>query len=185
MYQSNQNGRSMIEMLGVLAVIGILTTGGFNLVMKTRMHQAINETTDTITSLASKVRHIIRDYQLDNPSAAANTSMKDYVITANAYPDSLTDTDWTDRNDVTYDVIYVGTTPVFWVTATGLSEEMCLHLSNGNYGTNASSGFIGLTYTSTGDTCTNTKSAPVPLSVAVTCCSPTTNPTGAMKFGFR
>jgi hypothetical protein len=71
MKKNNQYGRSMMEMLGVLTIIGILTTGGFGLVMKTRMHQAISEVTDTMTSLAQKTRHIIRDYVLDNPNAAS------------------------------------------------------------------------------------------------------------------
>ena len=181
MNQYNQYGRSMMEMLGVLAVIGILTVGGFNLVMKTRMHQAINEVTDTMTSLAQKTRHIIRDYALDNPNAASG-SMKAYVVNAKAYPDTLTATDWTDRNDVSYDVTYVGTNPMFWVVVSGLSEEMCLNLSNGNYGTNVSSGFVGLSYGSD----TTIHNSPVDLGTAVTGCTPATGSTTVtMKFGFR
>ena len=181
MNQYNQYGRSMMEMLGVLAVIGILTVGGFNLVMKTRMHQAINEVTDTMTSLAQKTRHIIRDYALDNPNAASG-SMKAYVVNSKAYPDTLTATDWTDRNDVSYDVTYVGTNPMFWVVVSGLSEEMCLNLSNGNYGTNVSSGFVGLSYGSD----TTIHNSPVDLGTAVTGCTPASGSTTVtMKFGFR
>lgn len=176
MHQNNQNGRSMIEMIGVLAVIGILTTGGFNLVMKARMHQAINEVVDTVTSLAAKVRHIIRDYQLDNPSTTAGTSIQAYVVTAQAYPDVLEES-WTDRNDVTYDVTYGGGSPMFWVIASNLSEEMCLHLSNGNYGTGVSSGFVGLKYGENGATL----QSPVPIATAVDNCSDGVS----IYFGFR
>ena len=187
MKKNNQYGRSMMEMLGVLTIIGILTTGGFSLVMKTRMHQAISEVTDTMTSLAQKTRHIIRDYVLDNPNAASG-SMKAYVVNAKAYPDTLA-TDWTDRNDVTYDVVYVGTNPMFWVVVSGLSEEMCLSLSNGNYGTGVSSGFVGLSYTSSQSECSETTpcyDAPVSLATAVTGCTPEAGKTTVtMKFGFR
>jgi hypothetical protein len=141
--------------------------------MKTRMHQAISEVTDTMTSLAQKTRHIIRDYALDNPDGAPD-SLEDYVKNAKAYPDTLA-TDWTDRNDVTYDVVYVGTNPMFWVVVSGLSEEMCLSLSNGNYGNSNSSGFVGLTYKSSQSECSKTTScydAPVSLATAVTGCTP-------------
>ena len=142
MYQTNQQGRSMIEMLGVLAVIGILTVGGFNLVMKARTQQTLSEVTDTMTSLAAKVRHIVREYELDKTSTS---TLKQYTINAKAFPEVLKDS-WTDRNDVTYDVTYVGTNPMFWVNVSGLTEEMCLHMSNANYGTGVSSGFVGLSY---------------------------------------
>lgn len=189
MKKNNQYGRSMMEMLGVLAIIGILTTGGFNLVMKTRMHQAVNEVTDTMTSLAQKTRHIIRDYVLDSGTAG---NMNCYVAKAKAYPDALTATETegdtcvtlnlTDRNDVTYDVEYVGTNPMFWVAVSGLSEEMCLSLSNGNYGNSNSSGFVGLSYGSD----TTIHNSPVALSTAVTGCTPEVgNTTVTMKFGFR
>ncbi|MBQ9034519.1 MAG: type II secretion system protein [Alphaproteobacteria bacterium] len=181
MKKNNQYGRSMMEMLGVLTIIGILTTGGFGLVMKTRMHQAINEVTDTMTSLAQKTRHIIRDYQLDIEDGATSDDLNVYVKKANAYPDTLA-TDWTDRNDVTYDVVYVGTNPMFWVVVSGLSEEMCLSLSNGNYGNSNSSGFVGLSYGSD-ETIHN---SPVDLGTAVTGCTPERGSTTVtMKFGFR
>ena len=101
---NNQYGRSMIEMLGVLSVIGILTTGGFNLVMKSRMHQAVNETVDNMTALAQKTRHIIRDYQLDIEAGATSDDLNVYVNSANAVPEGLewddSSSKWTDRNDV-------------------------------------------------------------------------------------
>lgn len=161
MYQNNQNGRSMIEMIGVLTIIGILTTGGFNLVMKARLHQTTNEVIDTATSLAQKTRHIIRDFVLDGDS-----DLQAYVIEAKAYPDVLED-GWTDRNDVTYSVTYVGGSPMFWVVASNLSEETCLHMSNGSYGTISSNGFVGLSY----DGNEIHSQTPIPLATAVDNCS--------------
>ncbi len=139
-----QNGRSMIEMLGVLAIIGILTVGGFNLVMKAQTHQKINEVTDNLTTLARKVRVVARDY------TGAAGSLNSYVDTGRAFPDSLKyDKDskvFTDRNDITYDIRYIseGGAILFVIGVSGLTTEMCMNMVNANYGNKATSGFVGM-----------------------------------------
>ena len=137
-----QNGRSMIEMLGVLAIIGILTVGGFNLVMKAQTHQRLNEVIDNMTTLARKVRVVARDYT----GNAAN--FKSYVNTGRAFPDSLEygDGGFTDRNDITYDVYYAGEggQVLFAIKVSGLTTEMCMNMVNANYGNSSTSGFVGL-----------------------------------------
>ena len=52
----NQNGRSMIEMLGVLAIIGILSVGGIAGYSKAIMKYRINKTIEQITLIAGNVR---------------------------------------------------------------------------------------------------------------------------------
>lgn len=147
MNKAMQYGRSMIEMLGVLAIIGILTVGGFNLVMKVRTHQNINEVTDNITSLAYKVRAVARDYD----GLAGLYTDKAYL--ARAYPDTLeynaSSQALVDRNDVAYTVYYNGNSGegksiLFMISASGLSTEMCLNMVSANYGTKATSGFVGM-----------------------------------------
>lgn len=137
-----QNGRSMIEMLGVLAIIGILTVGGFNLVMKAQTHQRLNEVIDNMTTLASKVRVVARDY-------TGNVgSLNSYVNTGRAFPDSLEygDGGFTDRNNITYDVYYAGEggQVLFAIKVSGLTTEMCMNMVNANYGNSSTSGFVGL-----------------------------------------
>lgn len=140
--QYMQNGRSMIEMLGVLAIIGILTVGGFNLVMKAQTHQKINEVTDNLTTLARKVRVVARDYT----GAAGN--LNSYVNTGRAFPDSLeySSSGFTDRNDVTYNIQYIseGGAILFVIGVSGLTTEMCMNMVNANYGNKATSGFVGM-----------------------------------------
>ncbi len=137
-----QNGRSMIEMLGVLAIIGILTVGGFNLVMKAQTHQKINEVTDNLTTLARKVRVVARDY------TGAAGSLNSYVNTGRAFPDSLeySSSGFTDRNDITYDIQYIseGGAILFVIGVSGLTTEMCMNMVNANYGNKATSGFVGM-----------------------------------------
>ncbi|MBQ8671125.1 MAG: hypothetical protein IJ525_01245 [Alphaproteobacteria bacterium] len=53
---NNQNGRSMIEMLGVLAIIGVLSVGGIAGYSKAMMKYRINKTIEQITLIAGNVR---------------------------------------------------------------------------------------------------------------------------------
>ena len=52
----NENGRSMIEMLGVLAIIGVLSVGGIAGYSKAMMKYRINKTIEQITLTAGNVR---------------------------------------------------------------------------------------------------------------------------------
>jgi len=51
-----ENGRSMIEMLGVLAIIGVLSVGGIAGYSKAMMKYRINKTIEQITLIAGNVR---------------------------------------------------------------------------------------------------------------------------------
>ena len=52
----NENGRSMIEMLGVLAIIGVLSVGGIAGYSKAMIKYRINKTIEQITLIAGNVR---------------------------------------------------------------------------------------------------------------------------------
>ncbi len=54
--KSVQSGRSMIEMLGVLAIIGVLSVGGIDGYSKAMMKYRINKTIEQITLIAGNVR---------------------------------------------------------------------------------------------------------------------------------
>ena len=53
---NNQNGRSMIEMLGVLAIIGVLSVGGIAGYSKAMEKFKINKTIEQISTIANNVR---------------------------------------------------------------------------------------------------------------------------------
>ena len=54
--KESQSGRSMIEMLGVLAIIGVLSVGGIAGYSKAIMKYRINKTIEQITLVAGNVR---------------------------------------------------------------------------------------------------------------------------------
>ena len=56
MNNKNQNGRSMVEMLGVLAIIGVLSVGGIAGYSKAMLQLKINKTINQITSIVTNTR---------------------------------------------------------------------------------------------------------------------------------
>ncbi len=54
--KNNESGRSMIEMLGVLAIIGVLSVGGIAGYSKAMMKYRINKTIEQITLISANVR---------------------------------------------------------------------------------------------------------------------------------
>jgi len=56
MTKNAQNGRSMIEMLGVLAIIGVLSVGGIAGYSKAMQKYRVNKTIEQITLIAGNVR---------------------------------------------------------------------------------------------------------------------------------
>ncbi len=54
----NQSGRSMIEMLGVLAIIGVLSVGGIQGFSKAMDTYKVNQTIDNVASIITTVKNI-------------------------------------------------------------------------------------------------------------------------------
>ncbi len=56
-YNSSENGRSMIEMLGVLAIVGILSTGAISSYSTAMTKHKVNKTTDQLTQVSFNIRN--------------------------------------------------------------------------------------------------------------------------------
>ena len=151
-----QNGRSMLEMLGVLAIVGILTVGGFNLVSKVNTNNQTNAVIDEVSSLARKVRIVARDY-----SSTDDGSFTKYVCTAKAYPDTMecdscNCSAFVGSADVSYKISKADYPSLFTIEVGNLTTEMCMSMITANWGTENSTGFAGITGGSgTGSTSTD------------------------------
>lgn len=145
-----ESGRSMIEMLGVLAIIGVLSVGGFSLVSKVQENQRVNEVIDNITSLAYKVRPLARDYQVgDIEGCTQQKCLALYAYNGKAYPEGLDYANYafTDRNNVKYNVYKIHTHTnkgSFIITVSKFTEKMCLQLATTNFGSRSSTGYMGM-----------------------------------------
>ena len=56
MIKNRENGRSMIEMLGVLAVVGVLSVGGISGYSKAMHKYKLNKTIEQVTNLSQNIR---------------------------------------------------------------------------------------------------------------------------------
>ena len=159
-----QNGRSMIEMLGVLSIIGILTVGGFNLISKTVSENRVNKVIDEVSDLARRTRVVFREFIYDkNPSD--NTDMTKYICKAHAFPDVLecdqmsndgkkcncdSMSKFIDDNDVEISVSFKkksNTDPEYYILKIAkMTDEICMAISNGQWGTRATNGFSGISF---------------------------------------
>ena len=61
LFKNNQTGRSMVEMLGVLAIIGVLSVGGIAGYSKAMFKYKINKTIQDITSISQGIRTLCLD----------------------------------------------------------------------------------------------------------------------------
>ena len=136
--KNNQLGRSMIEMLGVLSIIGVLSVGGFGMVKKMQNNYNTNKIIDEISGFTQKARIMLREYDSDS-GATVNA----FLSTAKAYPDGITYDSgaFSGTSDVTYSFAMGSGTTLFNLTVGNVPEEVCMQIATADWGSVASSGF--------------------------------------------
>ncbi len=145
---NNENGRSMVEMLGVLAIIGVLSAGGLAGYSKAMFKHKLNSTMEQITMLVTNIRTAYgqqKDYTgLNNGKAVRLGIVPPVMGTGTADNASLTNpfkgnvvigTDAARKGD---------TNTAFTVTYDALPKEACIALATADFGSGAGSGFIGV-----------------------------------------
>ena len=135
----NENGRSMIEMLGVLAIIGVLSVGGIMGYSKAMSRYKINKTIEQITYIAGNVRTTFAsqgNYQGLTSECPANRTC--ITKKAHIFPDDM----WKDGvirpQNVWDDDVYVWAVDkngadtqrnkAFCIVYNSLPEEACVEL---------------------------------------------------------
>jgi type II secretory pathway pseudopilin PulG len=150
--QTNQTGRSMIEMLGVLTVIGVLTVGGLSVVAKARRQQAITQTVSEISQLIESSKKLSCQYD-DSYGNYVN-----YLYRSETYPNGLefshNDT-FTLSSDVKVKIPHVSgntsgsgesTISHFIVELDDMDDDTCVNLATSNWGTVEGNGYIGAAF---------------------------------------
>ena len=90
----NESGRSMIEMLGVLAIIGVLSVGGIAGYSKAMTKYRINKTIEQITLIAGNARAFFapqHNYDGINSSCSNKNSYCKLIRKAKLIPDEMWD----------------------------------------------------------------------------------------------
>lgn len=170
LYKNEQSGRSMVEMLGVLAIIGVLSIGGISGYSKAMAKYRVNKTLDQISMLVINIRTLFSssiNYDGLSPATAINlgiipgdmqngTGSGAKII--NSYQGSVLlgnpgTTDDAKRR--------------FYITYTGLNSEACISLATADWGSQSGSGLEAISVQADAET----PAAPTAV------CSKTDNPT--------
>lgn len=147
----NESGRSMIEMLGVLAIIGVLSVGGIAGYSKAMNKFKTNKIADNVSMIVTNIRTL---YAQQNDYVGLNNKT---AIQMGVIPDEL-GTDATSgtltnafQGTVLIDAAQSGNTgapnKAFVLTMNGLSREACVSLATNDWGSGYSAGLIGLRVT--------------------------------------
>ena len=139
----NESGRSMIEMLGVLAIIGVLSIGGISGYSKAMGKHRVNKSIDQITQIVSSTRTLFYGHKT---YAALDA---DLISKAHLFPDELGDGSGTNpfggsvtlaparkKND--------GDKKAFALTYTAVPDEACIDLVTQDWGRGARSGLVSI-----------------------------------------
>ena len=147
-----QSGRSMIEMLGVLAIIGVLSVGGIAGYSKAMTKFKTNKVADNVAMIVTNIRTLYaqqQDYNgLTNTTAVQMGVVPDELITnasdgglQNAFLGSV----YIGAGKVTgLDAGAAGTDRGFYVIMNGLPKEACVTLATNDWGSGYSSGLVGI-----------------------------------------
>ena len=153
-YFSEQSGRSMVEMLGVLAIIGVLSVGGISGYSKAMAKYRVNKTLDQISMLVMNIRSMY----------SANTNYDglgaQIAIQMGIIPnDMLAPGADRDAADTIYNayqgVVQLASTGAnnqqFTVTYAGLPKEACVTIATADWGSQAGSGLLSIGLAANGD----------------------------------
>ena len=194
---SNQDGRSMIEMLGVLAIIGVLSVGGIAGYSKAMMKFKINKTIDQISQISQNIRTLYARQR--NYASLTINGWSNYKILykANLAPKEMFEgsgTNYTMTNAFGGEVWIQSSSKTnndnggdkAFTISMHVPEEACIELATQDWGSDTNSGLIAVGPgwvsnvhigcsgdTSSGIACPGGSevSVPMPVDVAVDRCS--------------
>lgn len=142
----DQSGRSMIEMLGVLAIIGVLSIGGIAGYTKAMSKYKITKATDNLTMLLADIRTLYADKQAF--VGLSNESVLEYELAPSGMvgPDEDTLVNAFGGSVFVTPVKYNGITAAgFVVVYNGMDKASCMNLATSDWG----NGVFGITVNGT------------------------------------
>lgn len=136
---SEQSGRSMVEMLGVLAIIGVLSVGGISGYSKAMAKYRANKTLDQISLLITNIRTLYANQY--NYTGLDNDALEDFELVS---ADMKSGTDYVNPFGGKIKVEATNGNANFAVTYTGLDKQACITMATADWGSTASSGLVSV-----------------------------------------
>lgn len=143
--KNEQTGRSMVEMLGVLAIIGVLSVGGIAGYSKAMTKFKITKTMDQVSMTVANIRTLYSGQRNYNGLATANALDMGVVpaemegVTVNTLVNAF-------QGAVTIGTVNYNNqnASAFRISYENMGQEACVQLITSDWGSGASSGFIGI-----------------------------------------
>lgn len=153
MKKVNESGRSMVEMLGVLAIIGVLSVGGIAGYSKAMNKYKLNKVNDQMSMLVANLRTMYAtqtDYL-----GLTNKIAKSYgVVPSDMYSkksDSTITNPYTGAVEIKA-ITYNGVdNRAFYIAQAGIPKDACISIATSDWGSDVASGFIGMDITAAAD----------------------------------
>lgn len=143
---SEQSGRSMVEMLGVLAIIGVLSVGGIAGYSKAMTKFKINQALEQISTLIVNIRTVFANqtnFAALNNQVASNLGLVSAEMEAanNALVNPFGGAVVINGNN---NISGAANGTVFTVSYAGLDRNACQTIALADWGASASSGLVAL-----------------------------------------
>lgn len=124
-YSKSESGRSMVEMIGVLSVMGLITAGAFMLIRSGQASQRISRANDDVANIIGNIRTLFaenEDYSNLPSDVSKGTKLLDAMSLTTTTPFGSSTTYSVTRNS--------GDPNGFVVLLRGLSDKDCTVLAN-------------------------------------------------------
>lgn len=143
--KNEQSGRSMVEMLGVLAIIGVLSVGGIAGYSKAMTKFKITKTFDQVSMTVANIRTLYSG-QRNYAGLATNLALKMGVVPAEMEGSATGTLVNAFQGTVTVGTVNFNsqTASAFYISYGNMGSEACVQVVTSDWGSGASSGFIGL-----------------------------------------
>ncbi len=149
---SNQYGRSMIEMLGVLAIVGVLSVGGIMGYSRAMAKYKSNQLITQVAELSINIRNLF--FHLNEFTGLTERVLIDAGLIPTSMQTSLSSSGASTGSLITHaqgghirvfpSLIETEQEKAFEIYADGLSQEACLLLASNDWGEDPASGLMAM-----------------------------------------
>ena len=158
--KNNENGRSMVEMLGVLAIIGVLSAGGLAGYSKAMYKYRVNETMNQLTMIVSNIRTLFGSQStytglgtsISSPMSAQD-ALKYGIVTPDMLKDSALQNPFKGAIKIAPSIgRKANDNETFIIEYDSLPAEACVTIVTSDWGSGAGSGLVGIAAYNVGGT---------------------------------
>ena len=147
--KNTQAGRSMIEMLGVLAIIGVLSVGGIAGYSKAMMRYRVNRTVDEVTQIATNIRTLFggqRNYAALTPAVVNGAKLVPDEMRVAASANAMEYANpWSEKLTIAVTAKTGGdSNKSFMIKSEKIPTEACIELAVMDWGAASGSGLVAM-----------------------------------------